>query len=306
MIVFPLPTVVGCTSTRLFLPFVRPWNSNGALGLFLARLRKCHRMSPTVMTVFHTICLFSSFFHDSRLTPATSPADAVLLEITPPPPIPFHRLKSPCWVDPTAASSLTKVIRRTGRVDDHARAHLAVSRGYVGGAWWVVSPAPFCARPTSHDFDWNDCALLGVRSRWSDLMTHDPNRKKQVQTGPKPIRRQTFQTEKKKKKNLCRDGKHAFATSDRKEDCVCGALNFSKWISKQALHWTVRAWFAKICNNVVGLRAAGDQTQHRLPCVYPVFCTKLIPEFQRGFIYNTKLMNSHSVSSFLNHNATAG
>lgn len=117
-----------------------------------------------------------------------------------PPPIPFHRLKSPCWVDPTAASSLTKVIRRTGRVDDHARAHLAVSRGYVGGAWWVVSPAPFCARPTSHDFDWNDCALLGVRSRWSDLMTHDPNRKKQVQTGPEPIRRQTFQTEKKKKK----------------------------------------------------------------------------------------------------------
>lgn len=115
-----------------------------------------------------------------------------------PPPIPFHRLKSPCWVDPTAASSLSKVIRRTGRVDDHARAHLAVSRGYVGGAWWVVSPAPFCARPTSHDFDWNDCALLGVRSRWSDLMTHDPNRKKQVQTGPEPIRRQTFQTEKKK------------------------------------------------------------------------------------------------------------
>lgn len=48
-----------------------------------------------------------------------------------PPPIPFHRLKSPCWVDPTAASSLTKVIRWTGRVDDHARAHLAVSRGYL-------------------------------------------------------------------------------------------------------------------------------------------------------------------------------
>lgn len=42
--------------------------------------------------------------------------------------LPSRRLpKSPCWVEPTAASSLTKVISRTDRVDDQARAHLAVS-----------------------------------------------------------------------------------------------------------------------------------------------------------------------------------
>lgn len=91
-----------------------------------------------------------------------------------------RRLKSPCWVEPMAASSLTKVISRTGRVDDQARAHLAVSRGRLRrqerGGWWAE--LLFALDPPSHRSDWDDCALLSVRSHWSDLMTHDPNRKK--------------------------------------------------------------------------------------------------------------------------------
>lgn len=66
-------------------------------------------------------------------------------------------------------------------MDDHAHAYLPVSRGYlgrvtmVGGGEFVL-----CTQPPCPDSDWNDCAQLCMRFRWSSLVTHDLNKKKQV------------------------------------------------------------------------------------------------------------------------------
>lgn len=87
--------------------------------------------SPSTMTVFHTTRSFFCRFHDPCLTLSQH------LQLMSccwrlkslPTALPSHRLEGPCWVQPSAASSLTKVISGTSRVDDQARGHLALCRG---------------------------------------------------------------------------------------------------------------------------------------------------------------------------------
>lgn len=62
------------------------------------------------------------------------------------------------------------------------------------GGWWAE--LLLCTQPTSHDSDWNDCALLCMGFHWSGFVTHGLNRKKQVQTSLKLITRVTVRRKK--------------------------------------------------------------------------------------------------------------
>lgn len=112
-----------CRMHLILLSFVPLCKSKASLCLFLASSSKCH--------------------HDDRFPHISLPFSWLLVDTcsisswccavgdkNPPPPA---GLKSPCWVEATAASSLTKAISRTGRVGDQARAHLAASRRSVAG-----------------------------------------------------------------------------------------------------------------------------------------------------------------------------